>query len=102
MTKEKNKSHIESSLLEDISTSFQENQAIIDACASDDKIMKEYVLKKTDVLLGAMDNFFDELRDAKSKYLQTTGKNFPTEKEKEYWESYFDVSSKLNEFYEGR
>ncbi len=101
MIKNKGKKSVENMLLEDVSPKFQENQAVIDACDSDKKVMKDYVLNHSDVFLSALDNFFDSLEDAKNKYLQKTGKKFPIEKEKEYKDNYFSVSKKLDRFYGG-
>ena len=102
MTKNKEKKSVDRILLEDVSPKFQENQAVIDACDSDEKVMRDYVLNHSDVFLDAMNNFFDNMESAKKKYLQETGKWFPMEKEKEYKDVYFSVSKKLNEFYGGK
>ena len=94
MTKEKNK---ESKLvgrisLEDVSPKFQEKQAVIDACASDDEIMKEYIVNGN--LNKAFNGYFSELRKAKEKLPE-----FPIEMESNYIDSYLEVSRKLNKFY---
>ena len=102
MAKQKNKKSIERITIEDISPKFEEKQAVIDACASDKKVMKDYILNHPDVFLDAMNNFFDNMESAKKKYFQKTGKRFPIGREKIYQEVYFDVSKKLNDFYGGR
>ncbi|MFW6046896.1 MAG: hypothetical protein ACOCP4_03810 [Candidatus Woesearchaeota archaeon] len=97
MTKQKNKKSIERITLEDISPKFEEKQAVIDACASDTEIMREYISNGT--LSEAFDGYSHELKKAKEKYRKMTGEILPAEKEDTYLDSFLKVSRKLTKFY---
>ena len=92
-----NKKTIESISLEDISPKFEEKQAVIDACASSEKLMKEYF--NSGDLSTALDGYSHELKKAKKQYREMAGENLPAEKEDKYLTPFLEVSRKLNRFY---
>jgi len=91
------KNKFENILLEDISSKFEEKQAVIDACASSDKLMKEYF--NSGNLSAAFDGYSHELKKAKEKYREMTGEIFPAEKEEKYLKPFLEVSEKLTKSY---